>query len=289
MAFRTIVISNRCKLDYRMGYMEVRTDTTTRVLLSDIELLIIENPAVSFTGILLEQLIEEKIKVIFCDSKRNPQSELVPYYGSHDCSRKLKTQLEWQSEIKGDVWTLIVKEKIKKQAELLEGVCKMEAASMLREYITGIEYMDSTNREGHSAKVYFNALFGMEFTRNDNIPINAALNYGYSLLLSSINREVTANGYLTQLGLFHDNIYNQFNLSCDLMEPFRPLVDRFVYQRKYEQFDTEEKHELLKLLQIEVGIDNTRQILTNALKIYVKSIFDALNERDISKILLYNL
>ncbi len=81
------------------------------------------------------------------------------------------------------------------------------------QYINEIEFGDVTNREGHAAKVYFNALFGMDFTRSAENVTNAALNYGYSLLLSTFNRCVVANGYITQLGLFHDNVFNQFNLS----------------------------------------------------------------------------
>ncbi len=289
MGFRTMVVSKRCKLDYKMGYMEIRAEERKKILLADLEILIIENPAVSLTGILLEKLVEEKVKVIFCDSKRNPQSELMPLYGSHDCSRKLKTQLEWEEEFKGQIWTVIVNEKIRKQSEFLFELGHLEESALLKKYMDELEYKDATNREGHSAKEYFNALFGMDFTRNDNTPINAALNYGYSIILSAINREVSANGYLTQMGLFHDNIYNKFNLSCDLMEPFRIIVDRYVHGYEYEEFGTDEKHQILQMLQIEVGIGNTRQYLTNAIKIYVKSVFDALNERDISQILFYTL
>ena len=68
-----------------------------------------------------------------------------------------------------------------------------------------------------------------------------ALNYGYSIILSSFTREIVANGYITQLGLFHDNMFNQFNLASDLMEPFRPLVDKCVLGMKLEQFEHEEK------------------------------------------------
>lgn len=99
---------------------------------------------------------------------------------------------------------------------------------MLYEYITQIEFGDATNREGHAAKVYFNALFGLDFTRSAENSINSALNYGYSLLLSTCARETALNGYITQIGLFHDNIFNQFNLASDLMEPFRPIVDNLV-------------------------------------------------------------
>lgn len=100
---------------------------------------------------------------------------------------------------------------------------------------------DETNREGHAAKVYFNALFGKDFTRTEDSPLNAALNYGYSIILSLFTREIVSNGYITQIGLFHDNMFNQFNLACDLMEPYRPIVDRFVVEMKPTQFEKDEK------------------------------------------------
>ena len=158
---------------------------------------------------------------------------------------------------------------------------------MLNGYVNEIEFADSTNREGHAAKVYFNALFGMDFTRTAENVTNAALNYGYSLLLSTFNRCIVANGYITQLGLFHDNVFNQFNLACDLMEPFRPIVDLKVKKMDFSLFEQEQKHEMISLLKEEVIIGNRNEYLTNAIKIYTKSIFDALNEKDVSQIKFY--
>ncbi len=119
------------------------------------------------------------------------------------------------------------------------------------------------------------------------------LKNGFFMMQESVycrmNREIVANGYLTQLGFFHDNMFNQFNLSCDLMEPFRILVDRYVYSSRFTAFSVEEKHKMLEILQQEIGINNTRQVLTNGIKIYVRSIFDAINEKDLSLITFYGL
>lgn len=289
MSWRTVVISSRAKLDYKMGYMVVRSDDTTRVLLDEISTVIIESTAVSLTAYLLEELVKNKINVVFCDEKRNPSSELVSLYGCHDCSLKLKKQLEWDSDIKAAVWTEIVSEKIRKQMELLANLDCKEEADMLYSYLENLEYNDITNREGHAAKVYFNAIFGMSFTRSEECATNAALNYGYSLILSAINREVVINGYLTQMGLFHDNMFNQFNLSCDLMEPFRPLIDRFVLSSSYKSFTSEEKHDLVSILNTSVTINGNKQYLGNAIKIYCHSVFDALNDRDVSLIKFYSV
>lgn len=288
MSWRTVIISSQSKLDYKMGYLVVRSDNNTRrVLLDEIETLVIENPAVSLTGYLIAAMTEKKIKIIFCDIKRNPIAELTPHHGSHDSSAKIRTQISWNNDIKALIWQEIVSEKIRKQCELLTDIGKQKEAELLSSYIGQVELMDVTNREGHAAKVYFNALFGMDFTRSAENTINAALNYGYSLILSSINRIISANGYLTQLGLFHSNMFNHFNLGCDLMEPYRIIVDRFVYENKPNVFDKDEKHMMWKILSQKVRIDNNLQTVDNAMKIYAYSVFDAINDGDPSKILHY--
>lgn len=288
MSWRTVVITSRCKLDYKMGFMVVRAEETKKIFLDEIAVLLIENPAVSLTGCLLEALVEKKVRVVFCDAKRTPNAELVPYYNSYDCSRKIKAQINWNDNVKGAVWADIVAEKIRKQSDFLAELGKSDEASLLRSYLSRIELCDATNREGHAAKVYFNALFGMEFTRSEENVTNAALNYGYSIILSAFNREIVAQGYLTQLGIFHDNMFNHFNLSCDLMEPFRILIDRKVVALKLVDFTSEEKHILLDILNDTVVINKTRQTVLNAVKYYCRSVFDALSESDLSLIQFYS-
>ena len=286
MSWRVVVVSNSAKLDYQMGYLTVRQDTTTKIHLSEISILMVESTAVSMTAYLLCELVKKKIKVIFCDEKRNPSSEIVPFYGCHDTSMKMRKQIEWSKDDKTAVWTEIVAEKIRKQAELLKEYKRPEY-SMLNEYVAELQFGDSTNREGHAAKVYFNALFGMDFTRAAENSTNAALNYGYGIILSAFNREIVANGYSTQLGLFHDNMFNQFNLGSDLMEPFRPLIDRRVMSMQPEKFEHEEKMKVLDVLNEEVSIGGKKEFINNAIKIYCKSIFDALNDKDTSLIKFY--
>ena len=286
MSWRVVVISKRAKLDYQLGYLVVRNENVTKIHLGEISTLLIESTAVSITTSLLAELTKKKIKVIFCDEKRNPSSELVGYYGSHDTSSKVRNQIQWSRNSKDAVWTEIVTEKIRKQKKLLEYQGK-EESKLLDSYLQEIKWNDETNREGHAAKVYFNALFGLDFTRTTDCSVNSALNYGYSIILSAFTREITANGYITQLGLFHDNMFNQFNLASDLMEPFRVLVDKEVLEMKFEEFEVDEKRRLVNILNREVVIDGKVQYVNNAVKIYCKSVFDALNENDSSLIRFY--
>ncbi len=282
MSWRTVVISNSAKLDYKMGYMIVRQKEITQIHMSEIALLLIESTAVSITASLLAELTKQKVKVIFCDEKRNPSSELIPYYGSHDTSLKVRTQVGWDKETKLMIWTEIVSEKIRNQKRLLELAGKADEAVLLQSYLEEIKPGDATNREGHAAKVYFNGLFGKDFSRTSDIPFNAALNYGYGILLSAVNREIVSNGYITQLGLFHDNMFNPFNLGSDLMEPLRIFVDRKVFEMEPEKLEHEEKLQLVNLVNQEVRIDGKNNYLINAIKIYCRSVFDAVNDKDIS-------
>lgn len=282
MSWRTVIITGRCKLDYKMGYMVQRAQETRRIYLDEVAILLIENPAVSLTGCLLEQLVERKIRVIFCDAKRSPMAELVPYHGSHDSADRIRKQIRWQNSTKALIWRSIVQNKIAKQARLLEERGHLKEAAMLKTYVEQVEPLDESNREGHAAKVYFNALFGMEFSRGQDTPVNAALNYGYSILLSAFNREVAMGGYLAQLGIFHDNMFNHFNLSCDLMEPYRILVDRRVVAAPPDEFTKEEKRRLWDILNDTVVIDGKRQTVLNSIKIYCYSVWESLNTGEIS-------
>lgn len=288
MSWRIVVISKRAKLDLQLGKMVVRSDEITKIVLSEISTIIIESTAVSITASLIAELAKRKIKVIFCDEKRNPSCELVNYYGSHDTSNKIRKQIAWKQQTKEAVWTEIVTEKIRKQKDLLELLGRKESA-LLEEYLKEITWNDGTNREGHAAKVYFNSLFGLDFTRTEDSLINAALNYGYSIILSAFAREIVASGYLTQLGIFHDNMFNQFNLASDLMEPFRILIDREVLMMSLETFEHHEKMQLVNVLNHEVRIDGKVQYVNNAIKIYCKSVFDALSEDDSALIRFYKI
>lgn len=288
MSWRTVVVTGVSKLDYNMGYVVVRKlGETIRVHISEIGLLMIESTTSSVTTALLAELTKNKVKVVFCDEKHNPSSQLVAVYGSHDTSAKIRRQIHFSENIKKEVWTEIVTEKIRQQMNVLYDYCYQDSAELLQSYVEEIKFFDESNREGHAAKVYFNTLFGKDFSRSSDNNINAALNYGYGIILSCFSREIVAQGYLSQLGIFHDNMFNQFNLASDFMEPYRCLVDKKVIEMNHDIFEHEEKMYLLSVLNEEVIIDGKKQYVTNSIKIYVKSIFNALNEEDVSLIKFY--
>lgn len=280
--WRVIVVTGRSKLDLRYNSISIRRDNGTDFIhIGEVNTLILETTTISITAALMCELIKQKVKVIFCDEKSNPHFELLPFYGSHDCSAKIKEQIAWTDFLKESLWTVIVTEKIENQMKLLKKLNK-EEYRILQEYTSQIEHNDSTNREGHSAKIYFSALFGNNFSRNKENSLNAFLNYGYQLLLSTFNKEIVANGYLTQIGIFHKNMFNYYNLSSDLMEPFRVIVDELAYKENPQKFEKDEKRKLQNILNLKFRINNVNHYLSDVIKIYTKSIFDALSSNDLS-------
>jgi CRISPR-associated protein Cas1 len=144
--------------------------------------------------------------------------------------KKIKKQIAWNEEYAQGVWTQIVCQKILNQANLLKKY-KFDSYEKLSGYVREMEFFDSTNREGHAAKVYFNSLFGKGFSRDDMSSVNAALNYGYGILLSNFNKEIVADGYLTQLGIKHINEYN-------LTNAIQIYLDKIFDAIEHESFDT---------------------------------------------------
>lgn len=289
MSFRTVVISSQSKLSYKNDYLVVRNEEGSKyVHLSEIETLMIDSTMVSISSYLICKLIENKIKVVLCDEKRNPYGEVVPYYGSYNNSKKIAKQIEWNTDIKKKIWREIVKYKILNQAYLLRKVGN-DKCEMLENYVGEVVDNDETNREGHAAKVYFNAMFGNEFSRRQDNTINAALNYGYAIILSTINKEISNNGYLTQIGIKHKNEYNNFNLGCDLMEPFRVVIDQYVYYNSDKEFNTSYKMNIVNLLNHKYIYQGKEFILSEIITIYVKSALDALTDERIKKLKGFNL
>lgn len=286
MGWRTVVINKNCKLSYKNDYLIIRSEDLKMIHLSEINTIIIENAMASITSYLINELSNKKIKLIICDEKHNPSCEMMPYYGSYNTSKKVINQVNWSQERKDIAWQQIIIYKIHNQAMLLKNL-NIDGYEKLLEYEKQVEVADKTNREGHAAKVYFNLLYGMEFYRSEPDNTNISLDYGYTILLSLMNREIVSKGYITQIGINHKNEFNQFNLSCDLMEIFRPMVDEIVYKNREFVLDKEYKHKLIDVCNREVYIQNKKQYLSNAIQIFISSVFDFLENNKESEILNY--
>jgi len=260
-----------------------RGEKNVKIHISEISTLIIQSTAVSLTAALLCELVKNNVKVIFCDEKCSPHSELLPYYGGYNGTKRLRGQIEWKEDTKSEIWAAIIERKILEQSRVLCEFGKGPESKKLEEYSKEVMPGDVTNREGHAAKLYFSALFGESFVRGTENIINRRLNYGYSILLSAFNRAIVAYGYNTRLGIWHKNEFNDFNLSCDFMEPFRPFIDRTVLSLKEDGADY--KKELINSLNKPTIINGMSTTLENAISIYVKSVIKALTDNKIEEII----
>lgn len=280
MSFRTVVISKQSKLNYKNRFLVVKQDNDEKYIhLSEIDTVIVDSTAVSISTYLLKELSDNKINIIFCDSNHNPFGELASYYTRHNSSKKIREQIKWTQENKDKLWMKIVKNKITNQALLLR---KLDSSKydLVLSYTDEVVIGDKTNREGHAAKVYFNSLFGKNFVRNYNDDTNAALNYGYAVLLSTVSKEVVSNGYLTQLGIHHKNEFNDFNLSCDLMEPFRVIIDNFVYYNMNREFNQDYKMDIVNIFNNSYKYNGKQYVLKDIIKLFVKNTLESINEPD---------
>ena len=287
MSFRTVVITRQSKISYKNRFLVVKQENDEKYIhLSEIDTIIVDSISVSVSAYLLKELADNKINMIFCDEKHNPFGEVVPYYSKHNTSKMIKEQIKWKVSDKDKIWAEIVKNKIMNQALLLKKT-KSPKYKLILSYIDEVVDGDKTNREGHAAKVYFNALYGNSFVRNSDDQINAALNYGYAILLSAINKEIINNGYLTQLGIHHKNEFNEFNLTCDLMESFRIVIDNFVYYNQERKLDTEYKLDIVNILNGTFKYQGKNYTLKDIIKMYVKNTLDSVNNSENYKEFVY--
>ena len=280
MGFRTVCIESRCRCSYSGGYLVVTAeDRTTKVHLSEISMVIFSTTKVYLSAFLLSELAKAKIPTVFSDEKSFPVAQSLPLYGAHNCPARLASQLEWSVPTKKRVWQKVVRDKIGAQSEVLEELGFMAEANRLREYATETLSGDTTNREAAAASLYFSTLFGQDFNRDQNTDLNASLNYGYSILLSKVCREIVARGYETQMGIFHRGELNQWNLACDLMEPFRPYVDRLVVKSGFSSFNSDMKHYLLNMMNLTLRYDEGEYKVGSVVSAYIQDCFDALNRK----------
>ena len=253
-----------------MQMMIVQTrDGINQIPIEDINLLLVSTTQAVITSALISKLAQNQTKVIFVDEKDNPVVETAVYYPGARNMAKLKKQFNWDEHLKEVLWTKIVSQKIKNQIAVLANyhLNKDEVQSELDQ----LEINDESNREAIAARKYFMLLFDKDFVRRDTSAINAALDYGYAILLSSFNREIAMNGYLTYFGIHHCSQENQFNLASDLMEPFRPFVDYWVKAHaKIKELTPDIKYGLVELLSLEIKFNGKKTLLTNAITIYVR-------------------
>ena len=276
MGYRQVIIKKSEKLHFKDNQLIIDKDeSSTKVPLEDINYILIEDSSTILTTRLLAELGKNAISLIVCDERFEPTSIMYPYNYHFKQLDVFSHQLEIDDSIKNEFWNQIVKRKIENSIRVLEMTSKEEfSISKLTEYINEITDGDSKNREGLAAKMYFRSLFGSDFIRFYDDNVNAALNYGYTIIASAIIRNLAIYGLNTYLGIHHSSKINNFNLAYDFLEPYRSVVDKFVYDNKEDivlPLSFEFRKKLINLLNEEVLHQNKKYTIEYSIGLLIKS------------------
>ena len=257
--------------------------------LSDISMIVAEGGDTVVTLRLLSALSKYNISLIVCDNEHLPTGIYHAQNGHFRAYKKLQQRLLWTQNQKDILWQIVTYFKINNQQDVLAMLEKdLSAIQLLSEYKENIELGDKTNREGHAAKVYFNELFGKQFvriTQQESDIINAGLNYGYAIIRAQLARIVAGYGLNPLIGIFHKNEYNQFNLVDDLMEPFRQIIDVWVYTnlRDKDYLKYEHRLNITNLLNAKIKYGKEMCMVTGAMDKYVKGFIKCIDKEDSSR------
>lgn len=258
--------------------------------LEDFDLVFIEDPNATITINLITKASGIGCSFIVCGKDYLPKSQILPFNSYYLQSKILNLQLNLLPYKKKKLWETIVKQKIRNQITILETVgSDMYPISQLYDFFHGVKPGDSSNMEGIAAKIYFQSLFGKDFIRFSDELISIALNYGYSIIASQVIRTVAFNGLLDNLGIWHSSEKNNNNLSYDFIEPFRQVVDFYVFnnvKNLMSPLSSEIKLGLINLLNYRVRIDGNLYKVSYAIGITVSSYLKYMESGDITDIKL---
>jgi CRISP-associated protein Cas1 len=288
MTWRNVMIKEGDYLRLKLDNLEVEKQSQKFTIpLTDIATITLEGDKMALTTKLLAKFSQYNIAVIICDGKYLPCGIFQSVGQYHRTAKRQFEQLFWDEKQKREVWAEIVMQKIENQRSvLIYKDVEEERIDKLSELMNAVELGDKTNREGHAAKVYFNSLYGLGFTRESNQIENYAMDYGYTIIRAYIARLVAGSGLISALGIFHRNEYNSFNLVDDLMEPFRPLMDYYILQNilpKYKDYlSWEARCSLIDFVNQPYVLINKKTTVDLAMQNYVQSFIKAMNENDSS-------
>ncbi len=252
--------------------------------IEDIGIIILDNKQITITSGLLEMLLENNCAVITCDSKSMPTGLLLPLYGNTTQEERFSKQIYASLPLRKQLWQQTIKMKIYNQSSAL-AACRNKEYSCMNEWVKSVKSGDSDNLEARAASYYWKNLFSdiKGFTRyREGIPPNNLLNYGYAILRAIVARSLVGSGMLPTLGIHHHNRYNAYCLADDIMEPYRPYVDKLVYKivhsgTDYTNLTKEIKTQLLEIPVLDVVIENKRSPLMVAIAQTTATLYQCFN------------
>lgn len=256
-----------------------RAETIKTIPIEDIGVVVLDNKRITITQGVLEALLENNCAVITCNDSHLPVGMHLPLVGNTTQTERMRFQIEASLPLKKQLWQQTISAKIQNQAAVLKQMRGTEVRNMLK-WASEVKSGDSENLEARAAVYYWQNAFPMieNFTRSrEGVSPNNLLNYGYAILRAIVARALVSSGLLTTLGIHHRNKYNAYCLADDIMEPYRPYVDRLVMQLydKYpncEELTKELKAELLQIPVLDVVISGKKSPLMIAVSTTTSSL-----------------
>ncbi len=272
MIKRTLYFGNPAYLSVSRGQLVVRLpevekndtlpesfkrDAERTIPIEDLGVVVLDHKRITITQCVISELLENNVAIITCDSSRMPVGLMLPLCGNTTQNERFRAQLDSSLPLRKQLWQQTIQQKITNQAAVLKECRGVEVRNMLK-WVTDVKSGDTENHEARAAVYYWANMFD-GFTRDrEGLPPNNLLNYGYAILRAIVARGLVGSGLLPTLGIHHHNRYNAYCLADDIMEPYRPYVDRLVvslYDSGVRELDKEAKRHLLSIptLDVEVG------------------------------------
>lgn len=283
MIKRTLYFGNPAYLSVRLAQLEIRlpeveknstlpesfkASAVKQIPIEDIGVVVLDNKQITITQGALGALLDNNVAVISCDEHRMPSGLMLPLAGNTTQTERFGHQIEASLPLKKQLWQQTIQAKISNQAAVLRQQRGLECGNMAA-WAKQVKSGDSDNLEGRAAAFYWKSLFGdiEGFNRDrEGIPPNNLLNYGYAILRAIVARSLVGSGLLPTLGIHHHNRYNAYCLADDIMEPYRPYVDKLVTEivdsgTDISTLTTEIKSKLLSIPVLDVVINDRRSPL----------------------------
>ena len=274
MGYRNIKIESSIGLHIKNSQLIIG-DRGISFPLEDINCVLIENQSVTVSSYMLQEFAKNEIALYVCDEKHLPNAVLLPLVKHSRHFKMLIRQIEVGKPLIKRLWQQIIVCKIKNQALCLKEM-ELDGCDKLLAMTKEVQSGDKTHVEAKAAAYYFRALYGDEFTRDNECIINSAMNYAYAIIRGLIARSIVCYGLEPSLGMFHHSELNSFNLADDLIEVFRPLVDLYVASH----FDIAEvdsdltpqiKRDLFNIINYDMSVKGDKRIISNCIDMLVYS------------------
>lgn len=276
MTWRSIVISNPCRLRRDKFRLAIEQEQTAYIPFEDIALILLNHREINLSHAVLTACGEFGISLFSTGDTHQPNGVFLPFLQHSRATRWLRLQLALSKPVVKRSWAAIVRSKLNNQAACLR-LNELEGDGRLESYARRIRSGDPDNLEGQAAAYYFTQVFGRNFKRSKDCLVNSVLDYGYAIIRGAIARGLVAHGLMPSIGLFHASEQNAFNLADDVIEPFRPLVDLFVYRNflsrpEEDSLQPTDKAALVSLLNVDMEMPRGKMSALSAIEQCIESL-----------------